>query len=102
MCYMPNLRSRTCRFGPIITERKLVRKCVFCNRRRPHNVSYLNENAHPSCPALNTPGHLIIEPDQPLKPAFEYNGLLIAKDHKGRVAQVWIPPDDPRRKGTSA
>ena len=91
MCYMPNLRHRTCRFGPIVAERKLVRKCVFCGRYRPHNVTYFNKLAKPPCPALNTAGHIIVEPNQELQHIFDYHGIIVGKDYHGRVAEIWVP-----------
>ena len=91
MCYMPNLSSRTCRFGPVVSERKLVRRCVFCGWRRPHDASRFNKWANNTCLALTTPGHLVIEPGQEIKEVFRYHGLLVGQDRHGRVAQVWIP-----------
>ena len=96
MCYMPNLRDRACRFGPTIAERKLVRRCVFCERRVPHNLHWytrwwkLNR-----CPKLTTPGHVIVEPGQELNRVFEYHGLTVGQDYQGRVAEVWVPEPIP-------
>ena len=93
MRYFPNLRARTCRFGPVVAERKLVRTCVFCGRSRPYNVSWRSKRNPLPCPSLNTPGHLIVEPNRQIARTFRYHGLTVATDHLGRVAEVWIPTD---------
>lgn len=85
MCYRSNMRTRTCRFGPVVLEKKVRHACVFCGYTRSKRFHW---KLRP-CPALQAPGYIIIEPDKPVERYEEFDGIRAgyAGTH---IAQVWI------------
>ena len=90
MCYLPNLKHRSCRFDRLVHERKVRRKCVFCGYTRSKRGSLPTRK----CPALNNPGHVVIEPSEHTATTTHYEGLTVGFTERGRATQVWVPSKD--------
>ena len=97
MCYIPNIRERSCRFGGNLLNRKWEEYCPFCKRtrnktslyRRP-TVPWTFRPAEP-CPALNTPGHTIVEPGMEVLSTQLYHPDMIIHLGPGhRIAAVTV------------
>ena len=90
MCYHTQLRTRTCRPGPLKIERKAVRRCVFCNitmtlpggRQRPPRW----------CKALNTPGNVWRDPDVVVWQPHVLRDLTYWTDTMGRIGLIEMHP----------
>ena len=95
MCYIPNLRDRTCRFGGRINNRKVEERCVFCKKTRNKTSIYRrgNERGQPKgmqttrrrslCPALNTPGYVVVEMGMEVRRSWEVSPGIIAFTGEG-------------------
>ena len=46
MCYIPNIRERSCRFGGNLLNRKREEYCPFCKRTR-NKTSLYRDPPHP-------------------------------------------------------
>ena len=89
MCYIPNLRDKTCRFGGRINNRKVEELCVFCRRTRNKSSIYRRGDEkgqssvmqrtryRTSCPALNSPGYVVVEADLEVKRSWELSSDVI-------------------------
>lgn len=103
MCYIPNVRARTCRFGPSIFNKKVEQRCAFCKRTRNMIFPYWmhSQRGHPQihqptrfsnpCPALRTPGYVLVEPDMEVKHSWEIiPGVIVETGANGMVVGVQI------------
>lgn len=77
MCYIPNVRTRTCLFRNEVHSRKVEERCVFCKRTRiklslyrtgsekGQSATMWARRYRTPCPALHSPGRVVVEPKVP-------------------------------------
>ena len=115
MCYLPSIRSRSCRFGPAVLHRKVVQECVFCHQTRTAPASRYRDDqkANPGtaassrynrpCPALTRPGHTIVEVDLETARRWMLTPLIMVETARdGRVVAVEVlrePAQGPGEQG---
>ena len=99
MCYVPNLRERTCRFGGLRYGRKKEEYCAFCRRTRSRVGEFRrgskttltsNPRSRPTpCPALNRPGYVVVDPSLEFHSLWEPRpGMIAGMNKTGKV--IWV------------
>ena len=103
MCYLPNVRSRTCRFGAAKLTKKVVQECAFCHRTRAVFSSRWRDQQRnnpgithrwryeTACPALAKPGRTVVEQDLTAERRWQIApGIMVETAKDGRVVAVEV------------
>lgn len=105
MCYIPNVRDRACLFINEVHTRKIEERCVFCKRTRIKSSLYRtgNEKGDPSvrwnrryrtpCPALHSPGRVVVEPNVPPGPPWQLTQEISVESAPGMMVTAVIIND---------